>query len=177
MPDLSTLQFVKGTWLPTSTCAINRSSDLSIALGAPDSLVDFAQARGDRQMPSRCHVSRATWCRPVHDYRTMVHVTRFDVALLASPLDGAAAQCINQIVAARLRHCYYHGLHAIDATPARRRGGVVSHCSIQPDRTSCCYPTHWIHLRAGPGRLVRRREGGLRGHAEKKRHRDADSID
>ena len=30
-------------------------------------------------------------------------------------------QCINQILAARLRHCYYHGswLHAIDATSAR----------------------------------------------------------
>ena len=43
-------------------------------------------------------------------------------------------QCINQIVAARLRHCYYHGLQAIDATSARRRGGLVSHRSIQPAR-------------------------------------------
>ena len=36
--------------------------------------------------------------------------------------------CINQIVAAP--PLLNHGLHAIDARPARRRGGVVSHRSI-----------------------------------------------
>ena len=41
------------------------------------------------------------------------------------------AQCTkSNIVAARLRH----GLHAINATPARWRGGVVSLRSIQPAR-------------------------------------------
>ena len=38
-------------------------------------------------------------------------------------------QCINQIVATRL-----HDLHAIDATPARWRGGVVYYRSFQPTR-------------------------------------------
>jgi len=54
-------------------------------------------------------------------------MTRFDdVVPLYEPLaDGRADQCINQIAAARLRNCYHHGLHAIDATSARRRGGVV----------------------------------------------------
>ena len=52
-------------------------------------------------------------------------------------------QCINQILAARLRHCYYHGLH----------------------------------FRAGPGRLVRRREGGLRSDAQEERDCYADAVD
>ena len=41
-------------------------------------------------------------------------------------------QCINQTVAARVSATVNHGLHAIDATQARWRGGVVSLRSIQP---------------------------------------------
>ena len=55
-------------------------------------------------------------------------------------------------VAARLRHCYYHGLHAIDATPARRRSGVVSHRSIQPARP--CTDS-LVDLCTGPGWQLR----------------------
>ena len=47
----------------------------------------------------------------------------------SQPLDGrdlSPLQCINQIVAARLPQLLNHGLHAIDATSARRRGCVVS---------------------------------------------------
>ena len=43
-------------------------------------------------------------------------------------------QCINQIVAARLNH----DLHAIDATPARRRGVAVYYRCFQP----APHPTH-----------------------------------
>ena len=39
-----------------------------------------------------------------------------------------------------------HGLHAIDATPARWRGGVVSYRSIQPSRP---IPDSLIDLRTG----------------------------
>ena len=38
----------------------------------------------------------------------------------------SSLRCINQIVAARLRPRLNHGIHAIDATPARWRGGAIS---------------------------------------------------
>ena len=43
------------------------------------------------------------------------------------------SQRMNQILAAR-PPLLNHGIHAIDATPTRWRGGVVSHRSIQPAR-------------------------------------------
>ena len=63
-----------------------------------------------------------------HETRAAIKPSLPFLEWLAS--SSSPGQCMNQIVAARLRHCYYHGLHAIDATPARRRGGVVSHPSI-----------------------------------------------
>ena len=55
-------------------------------------------------------------------------------------------QCINQVVAARLLN---RGLHAIAATPTRRRGGVVSHRSIQPARPRST-PDSLVGSRTGP---------------------------
>ena len=46
-------------------------------------------------------------------------------------------QCINQIVAARLRPRLNHDLRAIDATRVRWRGGAISCRSIQPVRSRC----------------------------------------
>ena len=40
------------------------------------------------------------------------------------------------------------GLHAVDATPARRRGGAVSHRSIQPARTAALSPRKLIFAQA-----------------------------
>ena len=49
----------------------------------------------------------------------------------------SSLRCINQIVAARLRPRLNHGIHAIDATPARWRGVVVYCRSFQPARPLC----------------------------------------
>ena len=49
----------------------------------------------------------------------------------------SSLRCINQIVAARLRPRLNHGIHAIDATPARWRDGAISCRSIQPVRPRC----------------------------------------
>ena len=59
-------------------------------------------------------------------------------------------RCINQVVATRLLN---HGLHAIDATPARRRGGVVSHRSIQPARPRSRRERTWWRI-TGCARLT-----------------------
>ena len=48
------------------------------------------------------------------------------------PPGAGSLQCINQIVATRLPPLLKHGPHAIDATPARRRGGGVRTAAVSP---------------------------------------------
>ena len=80
------------------------SAQAAIEDAVPDALVDFHTGRG------------------------------WDIAPIARHTVFAGAgllQCINQIVATRLPPLLKHGPHAIDATPARRRGSEV-------------HPTHWM---------------------------------
>ena len=118
-----------------------------------------AKAAAEMQARPKASRGRCDRCDGLHKTEDCPYFSRprEEVVVVAASSTRVAAirtgpmQCINQIVATHLRHCYYRGFHAIDATSARRRGGVVSCRSMRSSR-SVAHRHHGV-----PGTSGRRR--------------------
>ena len=125
-----------------------------------------AAAEAQAQKPKRTS-GRCDRCDGLHKTEDCPYFSRprEEVVVVAASSTRVAAirtgpmQCINQIVATHLRHCYYRGFHAIGASSARRRGGEVSCRSMRSSR-SVAHRHHGV-----PGTSGRRRRAGPAAHA------------